>query len=151
VLYKGLLRGGVLFVSNYRSRKGRELEQNPRAALVFYFALRERQARLEGRVERASSEESDAYFDTRPRGAQIGAWASAQSSPIAARSELEARVRELEARFAGGPVPRPPHWGGYILLPETIELWVGRLDRLHDRFIYARDACGAWRAERLCP
>ena len=151
VLYKGLLRGGVFFVTNYRSRKARELEQNPRAALVMHFAARERPVRIEGRVERASTAESDAYFDSRPRGSQLGAWASPQSEPMASRAAIEALARETEARFTERAVERPEFWGGYIVFPEVVELWLGRPDRLHDRFVYRPSTKGAWSVERLAP
>jgi pyridoxamine 5'-phosphate oxidase len=151
VLYKGLLRGGVFFVTNYQSRKARELEQNPRAALVLHFASWERQVRIEGRVERASAAESDAYFNSRPRGSQLGAWASPQSQPIAARAALDELARATEARFADHVVQRPDFWGGYIVFPELVELWLGRPDRLHDRFVYRPAAAGAWSVERLAP
>lgn len=151
VLFKGTKRGGVFFVTNYQSRKARELDQNPRAALVMHYPVWQRQVRLEGRVERASAAESDEYFASRGRGSQLGAWASPQSQPLASRSELEERTRELEARFAGGPVPRPEFWGGYLVFPERVELWLGREDRLHDRFLYSRAADGAWACQRLAP
>lgn len=150
VLFKGILRGGIFFVTNYGSRKAQELDANPRAALVMHFAAAERQVRVEGRVERSSEAESEAYFASRPRGSQLGAWASPQSQPIASRAELEQRTRELEARFADAPVPRPRDWGGYLVLPERIELWLGRPDRLHDRFVYSRREDG-WSVQRLAP
>lgn len=152
VLFKGLLRGGVLFVTNYRSRKARELDENPRAALVMHFPLLERQVRLEGEVERATADESEAYFRERPRGSQLGAWASPQSQAISSRAELEAWAKGAQDRFAEGAVPRPDFWGGYLFFPERVELWLGRADRLHDRFSYrraTRDA--AWVIERLAP
>lgn len=152
VLYKGLLRGGVFFVSNYRSRKARELEENPRAALVMHFPTWERQVRVEGRVEMTTLSESDAYFQSRPRGSQLGAWASPQSEPIASRAELEERSREVEARFADVPVTRPEFWGGYRVVPERVELWLGRTDRLHDRFVYTRAGDDEpWTIQRLAP
>jgi pyridoxamine 5'-phosphate oxidase len=152
VLFKGIVRGGVLFVTNYASRKARELEENPRAALVMHFPLRERQVRLEGRVERASEAESEAYFQGRARGSQLGAWASPQSQPIASRAELDARASDVEARFAKGDVPRPDFWGGYLVFPENVELWVGKPDRLHDRFLYRRaNGDQAWTIQRLAP
>jgi pyridoxamine 5'-phosphate oxidase len=150
VLFKGLVRGAVFFVTNYQSRKGRELEHRPHAALVMHYAKAERQVRLEGRVERCSVAESEAYFASRPRGSQLGAWASPQSQPISSRAELEQRTREVEARFAGKPVPRPDSWGGYLVFPERVELWLGRPDRLHDRFEYTRSADG-WSVARLAP
>lgn len=152
VLYKGIQRGGVFFVTNYRSRKARELEENPRAALVMHYAALERQVRVEGRVERATDAESDAYFHGRPRGSQLGAWASPQSQAIASRARLDALTHDVEARFGEGPVPRPPFWGGYLVFPLRVELWLGRTDRLHDRFSYERDSVDqAWRIERLAP
>ena len=152
VLFKGLLRGAVLFVTNYQSRKARELDENPQAALVMHFPLRERQVRLEGRVERASDAESEAYFRGRPRGSQLGAWASPQSQPIRSRAVLDALAHGVEARFADQAVARPEFWGGYLVFPERIELWLGRPDRLHDRFSYQRaPGDGAWTIERLAP
>jgi pyridoxamine 5'-phosphate oxidase len=151
VLFKGVLRGGVFFVTNYQSRKAEELEQNPRAALVLHFVLLERQVRIEGRVERASAAESDAYFASRGRGSQVGAWASPQSRPVASRSQVLERVAEVEARFANQRVERPQFWGGYLVFPETIELWLGHADRLHDRFRYRRGAGDEWLVERLAP
>ena len=151
VLFKGVLRGGVFFVTNYQSRKARELEQNPRAALVLHYPTWQRQVRIEGRVERASAAESDAYFAERARGSQLGAWASAQSAPLASRAQLLQQARDVEARFADGAVPRPEFWGGYLVFPDTVELWLGQGDRLHDRFLYRRSEGGAWSIERLAP
>jgi pyridoxamine 5'-phosphate oxidase len=151
VLFKGVKRGGVFFVTNYQSRKARELEQNPRAALVMHYPVWQRQVRLEGRVERASASESDEYFASRARGSQLGAWASPQSEPLSSRAELEEKTRELEARFQGAAVPRPEFWGGYLVVPERVELWLGRDDRLHDRFLYSRTTDGGWSYERLAP
>lgn len=152
VLFKGIVRGGVMFVTNYHSRKGRELDENPRAALVMHFPLLERQVRLEGRVERTSAAESDAYFQSRPRGSQLGAWASPQSEPIRSRAELDALSERVEARFAGQSVARPEFWGGYLVLPSRVELWLGRPDRLHDRFAYERGSDSEpWSIERLAP
>jgi pyridoxamine 5'-phosphate oxidase len=151
VLFKGIVRGAVFFVTNYQSRKARELDHHPHAALVMHYAQAERQVRVEGRVERCSAAESEAYFARRPRGSQLGAWASPQSQPIASRAELEQRTREVEARFEGKPVPRPDSWGGYLVFPERIELWLGRPDRLHDRFEYVKSPDGTWRIGRLAP
>jgi pyridoxamine 5'-phosphate oxidase len=152
VLFKGFMRGAVLFVSNYQSRKARELADNPRAALVMHFPLLERQVRLEGRVERATEAESEAYFRSRARGSQLGAWASPQSQPIASRAALDRLARDVDARFASQDVARPEFWGGYLVFPESVELWLGRPDRLHDRFLYRReDANAAWTIERLAP
>lgn len=150
VLYKGLQEGRVCFVSNYGSNKGRELEQNPRAALVFFWPALNRQVRFEGHVERTSADWSERYFAARARASQIGAWASAQSQVIASRAVLEARLAEAEARFEGQPVPRPPFWGGYLLVPERIEFWLGQDARLHDRFSYTPSA-GSWIVTRLSP
>ena len=150
VLYKGLSDSGVCFVSNYTSRKGRELEQNPRAALVFFWAALNRQVRFEGRAERTPTDWSDRYFAGRARDSQIGAWASAQSQVIASRDVLEARITETEARFQGVPVERPPFWGGYRLMPERIEFWLGQDARLHDRFSYSKSDAG-WDCARLSP
>jgi pyridoxamine 5'-phosphate oxidase len=150
VLVKTVDAHGFRFFTNYESRKGRELAENPHAALCWRWFWRELQVRADGRVERLSAEESDAYFASRPRGHQIGAWASAQSRPLASSSELEGRVAEVEARFAGREVPRPPHWGGYRLRPERIEFWRGRPDRLHERRRFTRDGDG-WRMELLSP
>ncbi|MDE3064165.1 MAG: pyridoxamine 5'-phosphate oxidase [Acidobacteriota bacterium] len=136
--------------TNYRSRKGRELEANPRAALLWYCEALGRQVRAEGRVERMTPAESDAYFAQRPRAHQIGAHASAQSEPLASRAALEALVAVTEARFSGLSVPRPAHWGGYRLVPEAVEFWQRRDDRLHDRVLYER-AGVAWRRERRAP
>jgi pyridoxamine 5'-phosphate oxidase len=141
---------GFVFHTNYESRKGRELQENPVASLCFYWPTLDEQVRAEGTVERLGAAESDAYFATRPRGSQIGAWASPQSAPLAAREALEARFREMEQRFGRGPVPRPAFWGGYRLRPDRLEFWYGRPDRLHDRVLYVRDGDG-WRIERLYP
>jgi pyridoxamine-phosphate oxidase len=142
---------GFVFYTNYRSRKGRELAANPRAALVFYWPELNRQVRVTGQVTKTSSSETDAYFRTRPRGAQFSAWASWQSSEIPGRDVLERRVQKMESRFAGHEIPPPPGWGGYRLRPETIEFWQGRENRLHDRLRYARKANGRWGMERLSP
>ncbi|CAM3226234.1 pyridoxamine 5'-phosphate oxidase [Rhodothermus bifroesti] len=141
---------GFVFFTNYESRKGHELTENPWAALVFWWAALERQVRVEGRVEKVSAEESDAYFQTRPRESQLGAWASPQSQVIPDRATLEHRVAELMARFNGQEVPRPPYWGGFRLIPEVIEFWQGRPGRLHDRIRYRRTPQG-WVKDRLAP
>jgi pyridoxamine 5'-phosphate oxidase len=155
VLFKGLLRGAVFFVTNYQSRKARELADNPYAALVMHFPLRQRQVRIEGRVERASEGESEAYFRSRPRGSQLGAWASPQSKPIASRAALDQLSRDVDARFAAQEVTRPEFWGGFLVFPQRVELWLGRPDRLHDRFLYQRDEASPttapWTIERLAP
>ena len=151
VLLKGIDPRGFAFFTNYESRKSRELDANPQAALVLLWTPLQRQVRVSGRVERLSAEESDAYFATRPRGSQLGAWASRQSRPLADRAELEARWAALDARYAGATVPRPPHWGGYRVEPDEIEVWQGRANRLHDRFRYRRGPDGGWTYERLQP
>ena len=150
VLLKGFDHSGFVFYTNYSSRKSRELAANPAAALVLYWASLERQVRVEGRVERVPEAESDAYFASRPFESRLGAWASHQSAPLSSRRELESRLEELERRYAGGDVPRPPHWGGWLVRPHAIELWQGRPNRLHDRFLYTlRD--GGWERVRLSP
>ncbi|HEY8550737.1 MAG TPA: pyridoxamine 5'-phosphate oxidase [Vicinamibacterales bacterium] len=151
VLLHGFDPRGFVFYTNYESRKARELETTRRAALCFYWPWIEEQARIEGEVARIGEAESDAYFATRPRGKQVGAWASLQSQPLDSRATLEARVAEIEARFAGREVPRPPNWGGYRLAPERIEFWRAGEHRLHDRFLYTRDAAGTWTMTRLYP
>lgn len=150
LLLKGVDERGFAFVTNRESRKGRELAHDPRASIALHWSSIDVQVRAEGRVRFADDAESDAYFATRPRGSQVGAWASPQSRPIASREELEARVREAEARFAEGPVPRPPHWGLHYLEPRVVELWYGRPSRLHDRHVFERRASG-WSRTRLSP
>jgi pyridoxamine 5'-phosphate oxidase len=149
VLLKGLERGGFAFYTNYRSRKARELDARPAACLVFQWSELERQVRIEGAVEKVSAAESDEYFASRPLGARLSAWASPQSEPIASRRDLERLLDEARERHGERP-PRPPHWGGYRVMPQTIEFWQGRADRLHDRLLYTR-AGSAWRIERLAP
>ena len=150
VLLKGADDEGFVFYSGYVSRKAAELDQNPRAALVFYWRPLGKQVRVEGRVERVSDGESAAYFATRPRGSQLAAWASQQSRPLASREELERRYAELEREYEGQEVPRPPHWGGFRLRPDAIEFWEHRENRLHDRFRYSRAREG-WTVELLSP
>jgi pyridoxamine 5'-phosphate oxidase len=151
VLLKACDERGFVFYTNYGSRKGREIEENPRASLVFYWRDFDRQVRVEGRVERVSREETEIYFRSRPLGARIGAWVSHQSEVIAGREELEMAVREAEERF-GESVPCPEAWGGYRVVPDEIEIWQGRENRLHDRFRYRREpAGGAWTIDRLSP
>ena len=154
VLLKGVEGGGFVFYSNYASRKGRELAARPQACLVFLWAELERQVRIEGRVEKVASADADAYYASRPLGARLSAWASAQSEPVGGgRAALERSFEEMGRRHGEHP-PRPPHWGGYRLLPEAIEFWQGRADRLHDRLLYRRaagDAKAGWKIERLAP
>ena len=150
VLLRAISGGGLVFYTNRRSRKGRELAANPRCAALLRWDVVHRQVTVTGTAEHTTDEESDAYFASRPRGSRIGAWASAQSDVLADRAELEARVAEVEARFPGDHVPRPPFWGGYRIVPETVELWQGRPSRLHDRLRY-RDDGGRWIVERLAP
>jgi pyridoxamine 5'-phosphate oxidase len=151
VLLKGADAEGLRFFTNYESRKGRELAENPRAALVFYWDPLGRQVRIEGPVSRTSPDESEDYFATRPRGAKLSARASGQSEVVDSRDALEGAVAELNAEFPDEDVPRPPHWGGYRLVPETYEFWQHRDDRLHDRLRYRRGPDGGWLIERLAP
>jgi len=150
VLIKGVDERGFVFFTNYESRKGQDLTANPHASLLFYWIELERQVRIEGTVVKTSAEESDAYFNSRPLGSRVGAWASDQSRPLASRALLEAREQSFSERFGENP-PRPPHWGGYRLVPETMEFWQGRPSRLHDRILYTRQSTGAWRISRLSP
>jgi pyridoxamine 5'-phosphate oxidase len=150
VLLKGADEDGFVFFTGYGSRKGGELDANPQAALLFHWAELGRQVRVEGPVERVSPGESDAYFATRPRGAQLAAAASRQGRVLANRAQLDEAVAQLERTYADSDVPRPEHWGGYRVRPETYEFWQHRADRLHDRLRYARDGEG-WRLERLAP
>ncbi len=150
VLLKGFDESGFVFFTDYRSRKGAELTENPHAALVFYWPELERQIRITGSTERTGRQESEAYFRTRPRGSRISAWVSHQSQVIARRQELEERILEVERRHPGDDVPLPPHWGGFRLRPDSIEFWQGRSSRLHDRIRYVRNG-DSWRIERLSP
>jgi pyridoxamine 5'-phosphate oxidase len=151
VLLRGWSEEGFTFFTSYEGRKARELAANPRTALLFYWTELERQVRIEGTVERTSVEVSDDYFRSRPRGSQLGAWASKQSEVIADRGVLDTRVAELEQQFAGQEVPRPPAWGGFRVRPITVEFWQGRPNRLHDRLRYRRDEAAGWIIERLSP
>jgi pyridoxamine 5'-phosphate oxidase len=153
VLLRAVDDRGFVFYTNHASRKGRQLAENPYAALVAFWRELDRQISVNGRVDRVADEEADAYFASRPRGAQLGAWASPQSDVLGDRAELERRVAQAEERFADGEVPRPPHWGGYRMTHESLEFWQGRSFRLHDRFRYERDpsAASGWRIERLAP
>lgn len=151
VLLRGADHRGFVFYTNYDSRKGRELAANPNAALCVHWIPLDEQIRIEGPVERLADDESDAYFASRPRGSQLGAWASAQSEPLPSRETLEEHYRETERRFEDAPVPRPPFWGGFRLIPRRLEFWYGRTDRLHDRVLYTREAAGGWKIERLYP
>lgn len=151
VLLKGLDGRGFVFYSNYESRKGRELEGNPRASLLFPWYALERQVIVEGSVTKVAREESEAYFHSRPRLSQLAAWVSQQSSVISGRSVLEESMRTLEKKYAGQEVPLPPHWGGWRLGPETVEFWQGRRSRLHDRLRFRRDKENAWVVERIAP
>jgi pyridoxamine 5'-phosphate oxidase len=151
VLLKGVDEQGFVFFTNYDSRKGRELEQNPNAALVFYWPELERQVCVAGTVTRLPAEQSEAYFASRPRGSRVGAWASRQSTPLAARRELETAVKRVEREYAGRDIPRPPFWGGYVLAPTRMEFWQGRANRLHDRFQFTRNPDGGWEICRLSP
>lgn len=151
ILYlKELNEQGFVFYTNYQSRKGKELAENKQAALLFFWPALERQIRIEGLIEKVPAEISDAYFATRPRGSQLGAWASEQSEALENRPELEHRLEKLAQEFPG-EVPRPPHWGGYMLLPLYFEFWQGRPSRLHDRIIYQQEKSGSWNIHRLNP
>lgn len=151
VLLKGVDERGFVFYTNYESRKGRELADTPWAALTFFWPEMERQIRIEGRVERVAAEESDAYFHSRPIGSQLSACASEQSAVISGRDMLETRVAELSERYQGQEIPRPQNWGGFRVIPDTIEFWQGRVSRLHDRLHYRLLADGRWQIERLSP
>ena len=151
VLLKGIEDGSFLFYTNYRSQKGQQLQQQPYAALTFFWPELERQVRIEGSVSQLSDERSTAYFHSRPRGSQLGAWVSPQSEVIADRAVLEQRQRELAEQFGDQPIPRPPHWGGFALRPDRLEFWQGRPSRLHDRLRYQQQNEDQWVIERLAP
>ncbi|HVZ24600.1 MAG TPA: pyridoxamine 5'-phosphate oxidase, partial [Sediminibacterium sp.] len=151
VLLKGFDQRGFIFFTNYESHKGRELDHNPRASLIFFWKELERQVRIEGLVERLPSEESDAYFASRPRGSQLGAWASQQSTVIPDRAYLEKRMHDLEVAYQERPIPRPPHWGGFLVKPLNVEFWQGRSSRLHDRIRYVLERGHNWAMQRLAP
>lgn len=150
VLLKDYDARGFTFYTNYTSHKGRDIASNPRVSAVFYWKAMERQVRVDGVAEKVAREESEAYFQTRPREAQIGAWASPQSEPIESRAALAARFDQVRQRYPEGPIPLPPFWGGYRIVPQRIEFWQGRGGRLHDRLVYQRDG-DAWRLRRLSP
>jgi pyridoxamine 5'-phosphate oxidase len=152
VLLKAVDERGFVFYTNYESRKGHELDADPACSLLFPWHDLQRQVRVEGRAERVSREESEAYFASRPRGSQLGAWASPQSEEVAGRDALEERYAKVEARFAGAEVPLPPQWGGYRIVPDVVEFWQGRKGRMHDRLVYRRAGDGStWSIERLAP
>ena len=151
VLLKGFDSDGFVFFTNYESEKGLQLEANPYAALAFYWIELDRQIRISGRAERTSREESERYFRSRPVGSQLGAWASRQSEVLDGRRVLDARMAEMTERYADKPIPLPPHWGGYRVIPDVIEFWQGRPNRLHDRFRYRLQSDGSWLIERLAP
>jgi len=151
VLLKSFDEDGFVFFTNYESEKGKQLEANPYAALGFYWIELDRQIRISGKVDKTSRKESQTYFHSRPVGSQLSAWASRQSAVLDGRRVLDARMEEMNERFAGKRVPLPPHWGGYRLKPENMEFWQGRSNRLHDRFRYTRQSDGSWLIERLAP
>jgi pyridoxamine 5'-phosphate oxidase len=150
VLFKGLTNDGFVFYTNYQSNKGKELERNPYAALVFFWKELERQVRIEGAVEKINEAESDSYFQSRPAGSKIGAWSSAQSSTVASREVIEESYLNYLKKFDTNPIPRPPFWGGYIVKPKKMEFWQGRSSRLHDRIMYSKQN-EDWKIERLSP
>lgn len=151
VLAKGLDERGIVFYTNYDSAKGRDLAANPQASAVFLWLAHQRQARLTGAVRKIGRDETEAYFASRPRESQIGAWASPQSEVVESRDALDAMAAEVAARFGDDPIPAPPHWGGYLLEPDEVEFWQGRQGRMHDRIRYRRTDDGAWIRERLAP
>jgi len=151
VLLKGLDQQGFVFFTNYDSAKGHEIGATPRAALLFFWKELERQVRIEGSIEKISTEESDNYFKSRPEGSRIGAWASPQSREIADRSILDRNYARYEEEFSNVDIPRPPHWGGYRVVPHHIEFWQGRASRMHDRILFTKNAAGNWDKSRLAP
>ena len=151
VLLKSYTNAGFVFFTNYSSRKGKELEENPRACLVFFWKELERQVRITGSVEKVSASESDEYFNSRPAGSRIGAWASPQSTVIESREVIEQNILQYQQKFDSVEIERPPHWGGYIVIPSVIEFWQGRPSRLHDRLQYSKMEDGSWKIERLAP
>ena len=151
VLLKGLDDKGFIFFTNYDSAKGHEIKQHPHAALVFFWKELERQVRIEGAIEKISMDESDAYFHSRPVASQIGAWASPQSTPISSRDILDLNYNRYEQEFSDIEIPRPPHWGGYRVLPKAIEFWQGRSSRMHDRLLFSLTSDGEWERSRLAP
>ena len=151
VLLKSFDEDGFVFFTNYESEKGKQLEANPYAALGFYWIELDRQIRISGKVDKTSRKESQTYFHSRPVGSQLSAWASRQSAVLDGRRVLDARMEEMNERFADKRVPLPPHWGGYRLKPDNMEFWQGRSNRLHDRFRYTRQSDGSWLIERLAP
>lgn len=150
VLLKGLDEKGFVFFTNYHSAKGKQLASNPSVALVFFWMELERQVRIEGTIEKLPSEESDSYFDSRPEQSRIGAWSSPQSEPITDRTILDTNYAQFQEQF-GGMIPRPPHWGGYRVLPKHIEFWQGRSSRMHDRILFTLDDSNRWIKSRLAP
>jgi pyridoxamine 5'-phosphate oxidase len=151
VLLKDYDERGFVFYTNYESHKGQQLVQNPWGAIAFWWTQLERQVRIEGRVEKVSELESDEYFQSRPKGSQLGAWASNQSQVIDSREVLERRLEQLKEEYENKQVPRPPHWGGFRVIPDEIEFWQGRPSRLHDRLLYRRSEDGTWKIQRLAP
>ena len=151
VLIKDVTEEGFVFFTNYESRKSHEIEENPFGALTFFWQPLERQVRIEGRLQKVDSSVSDEYFASRPRGSQLGAWASPQSQEIQNRGMLEINEKNFEERFAGQEIPRPKHWGGYILLPDYMEFWQGRSSRLHDRIVYELQGNSSWHRKRIAP
>jgi pyridoxamine 5'-phosphate oxidase len=151
VLLKAVDERGFVFCTNYESRKGHDLAENSNAALLFFWKELERQISIRGATRKVSAEESDAYFKVRPVGSQLGAWVSQQSSVVENRETLEKKFQEMEKEFSGRQIPLPTNWGGYVVIPQTIEFWQGRVNRLHDRFRYTKQADGVWKIDRLSP